>query len=134
MASITLNSHGFPAATNVNVYPAENLVGVGPPSGAAVTSAAVSAAPAEQLTFDGLEEGRRYIAYSGGRAVSFFVPPGSTDTLRPITGQEAQALRLRARVLTGTDEPALDDLGEADTYYQLDGDGNVIVEWVRTSA
>lgn len=40
----------------------------------------------------------------------------------------------RGQVLTGTAAPVLGDLSGGDTYYQLDGSGNVIAEYVKTSS
>ena len=46
---------------------------------------------------------------------------------------EASSGSNSGQVLTGTAAPTLASLGGGDTYFQLDGTGDVIAEWVKTS-
>lgn len=97
VASKTLTGHDFPNGTLVAAYPRENLVDGGPPSGSPVDTSTVAGGA---LTFDGLTEGRRYVAYALGEAWAFFMEPGRADLLSPIRGEEAAEMRgLSDRVL-----------------------------------
>jgi hypothetical protein len=92
VASHTINGQAWPSGTLVSVYKGESQPAGQDtvPAGTAVTSATVSGS---SVTFTGLEEGRRYLAYAAGVSKRFLVQPGSVDTLRPISGSEAQAIR-----------------------------------------
>jgi hypothetical protein len=47
-----------------------------------------------------------------------------------VAGLQAE-IDTKGRVVTGTATPALGDLQDGDTYFQLDGSGNVVAEYVR---
>ena len=103
MASHTLGGQKWPDGTSVAVYPDAAWTNTaGAPSGAAVTSATVTSGV---LTFTGLTQGLRYVAYAAGQGVRFLVQPGSVDLLRPITGLEAQALRDQIGMSVGPQGP-----------------------------
>jgi hypothetical protein len=86
-----LLAHDFPDGTVVKAYPRENL----PPGGTVPTGTAVDTGTVAGgvLAFEGLTEGRRYVAWALGRQVSFFAEPGSLDQMRPIRGDEAADIR-----------------------------------------
>jgi hypothetical protein len=90
------------------------------PAGAAVTTGTVAGS---SVTFTGLEEGRRYLAYAAGVSKRFLIQPGSVDTLRPITGQEAQALRDRLDELELTGPVALNVMDTLVPYADVKRDG-----------
>lgn len=84
------------------------------------------------------------VRYTNGRALGFVAPgaytlsvPGRADPYywEAVSGQSAVAVEsTRGQMLTGTAVPLIGDLSGGDTYFQLDGSGNVIAEWVKTSA
>jgi hypothetical protein len=91
VASHPISGQRWPDGTSVSVYLAAAYVNPpAAPSGVAVTSATVASGT---VTFTGLTAGLRYVAYAAGVGVRFLVQPGSVDTLRPITGPEAQEIR-----------------------------------------
>lgn len=98
MASHTISNQPWPSGTVVSVYAGEaqpagqDTV----PAGVAVTTGTVAGS---SVTFSGLDEGRRYLAYAAGVSKRFLIQPGSVDTLRPITGAEAQSMRSRIEAL-----------------------------------
>jgi hypothetical protein len=91
VASHPISGQRWPDGTSVSVYLAAAYVNPpAAPSGTPVTTAAVLSGT---VTFTGLTAGLRYVAYAAGVGVRFLVQPGSVDTLRPITGPEAQEIR-----------------------------------------
>jgi hypothetical protein len=78
VASFTLSQAPWDNGTTVGVYPAVAVpAGSDTPTGTAVTSALVSGG---SVTFTGLEERVRYIAYANGRGVRIMVPRTSPAT------------------------------------------------------
>lgn len=107
MASQTINGQRWSDGTSVGVYPAAAWVDRSQaPSGPAVTSSTVSAG---SVTFSGLATGLRYVAYAAGTGIGFLVQPGSVDTLRPISGSEAQTIRDNSLKKPSTKTVSLDD-------------------------
>jgi hypothetical protein len=98
VASHTISGQAWPSGTVVSVYKGESQPAGQDtvPAGAAVTTGTVAGS---SVTFTGLEEGRRYLAYAAGVSKRFLIQPGSVDTLRPISGTEAQAIRDRETAL-----------------------------------
>jgi hypothetical protein len=83
VASHTISGQRWADGTTVSVYPAAAWPDpTQAPSGSAVTTAAVAGGA---VTFTGLAENVRYVAYAGGLGVRFVVP------------QDSRALRLRTR-------------------------------------
>lgn len=79
----TISQAPWTPDTVVSVYPAGAIpAGFDTPSGSAVTTAVVSSAQA--VTFTGLEEGVRYVAYAGGVARRFLIPLVKGDTLEGV--------------------------------------------------
>jgi hypothetical protein len=98
VASFTINGQAWPSGTTVSVYPAaaQPAGSDGPPAGTAVTSAVQSGA---SVTFTGLLENVRYVAYAGGVARRFLVP--QQDPM------DARSLRARVDELTGDTLPGI---------------------------
>lgn len=79
--TFTMGGVPWSVGATVKVYPASAFpTGATGPSGPPVDSAAVGAA--STITFDGLTEGIRYVAFAEGRAVNFMVPSPVFRTVR----------------------------------------------------
>jgi len=98
MASHTISGQPWPNGTTVSVYSANGQPagGDGTPLGAAVTSAAVSGGA---VTFSGLSENVRYVAYAAGVSKRFLIP--QQDPM------DARSLRVRVDELEGDTLPAV---------------------------
>lgn len=101
MAGAVLSEHGFPAGTVVGVWPAQNQVADGAPSGSQVTSATVAAD--ETLTFSGLDTKVSYVAWALDRGVRFSADPGLADELAPSLAPLATRVGAVEELLTSVD-------------------------------
>jgi hypothetical protein len=99
VASHTIGGQTWPSGTTVSVYSANALPasGDGTPVGVAVTSAVVSGS---SVTFDGLSENVRYLAYAAGVGKRFLVPQ--------VDPMDARSLRARVDELEGDRVPAVE--------------------------
>jgi hypothetical protein len=98
VASHTIGGQTWPSGTLVSVYSANALPasGDGTPVGVAVTSATVTGA---SVTFDGLSENVRYLAYAAGVGKRFLVPQ--------VDPMDARSLRARVDELEGDTFPSV---------------------------
>jgi hypothetical protein len=100
VASHTINGQAWPSGTLVSVYSANALPvsGDGTPVGVAITSATVSGS---SVTFSGLSENVRYLAYAAGVGKRFLIPQQNP--------MDARSLRARVDELEGDTLPAVQD-------------------------
>jgi hypothetical protein len=99
VASHTISNQPWPSGTVVSVYSANALPvsGDGTPVGVAITSATVSGS---SVTFSGLSENVRYLAYAAGVGKRFLIP--QQDPM------DARSLRARVDELEGDTLPAVE--------------------------
>lgn len=99
MASITLAKVNFPVGTVLTVYSAEGWVVGQQPSGTSIDSSTVDST--NGVTFDGLTEGRQYVAWSTTqlRGLRFRMDPQISSDLRP-NGSTKERLEALEQQLT----------------------------------
>jgi hypothetical protein len=133
MAAFTFGpGHPFPAGTTVSAYQDKGQNPSGQPAGATVATATVSAGGA--LTVTGLTDGVTYwiVGVVAGQYLwSRITVPAAVIPDNAALDARVTAVEGSRKVTSGTATPVLGDLQPYGTYFQLDGSGNVIAEWVR---
>jgi hypothetical protein len=120
VAAHTISGQRWADGTTVSVYPAAAWPDpTQAPSGSAVTTAAVAGGA---VTFAGLAENVRYVAYAGGLGVRFVVPQ--------VNPTDARSLRQRVDELTGDIQPKVGSPTVTD-YTPTWRDGVGMTVWVR---